>query len=512
MAAAPGDDTEGGGGGEGGAIPPLAPGANGNGIAPSWADVTVPLADVIAPGNGADRERAFQLVHADDAQGLAGELDGHQPEAWSIWRNLAGRTLYQVAEREGRGHCLELLRERLRALGLVPVEAPRVDYIDRTVVAPVEVSEEIVPVTVPEIHYHKTLRHVPEFIVKEVPEVVEVPRRTVREELRVVEERVSRPRHVTQTTICEEPEIRRVQKREETLEERPLPIELTPVERTAVIHKVDVVPDLRPVPKVEVIRDYEEVPFLHNVYVPKTEVKFVDQVEVRQREITVPNVTEHPVIVEKIQVERKNVTMTDTEIIRNIIYVPQMPMQTEWVPQCRRAAVYEPIAERKLGGNTTNASPGVGDLWYELNLLRSRNDHLVRMNARLKGGLDKCGEQKRQLGDQLARERQLRLDKERQVQQLEREVATVTYLKTLPPQVLGSPGADCFQSPNQSTTFISPRGADRFQSPDQSTTFSFQSRISERSPFRTPLRQPQRNTGMFGTPQSVPVSERHSLS
>jgi hypothetical protein len=422
---------------------------------------------------GEDRERAFQLVHADNAQDLTEILDAHQPETWSAWRNLAGRTLYQVAEREDRGRCLELLRQRLQLMALVPVKVPRVEFIDKTVVAREEVVQEIVEIPVPEVHYHKTLRHVPELVVTEVPEVVEVPRRTIREELRVHEEHVSRERCIPQTIIREEPEIRRELKREEILEERPLPVELTPVERIGVIHKIDVVPEVRTVPQMEVIREYEEVPFRHNVYVPKTDVRFVDQVEVRRKDVTVQNVTEHAVMVEKSEVVSKNVTLTDTEITRNIKYVPQLPMKTEWVLQNA-----EPIAHHggqwvhPPHGNTTDPSNWVSDMWYELHLLRSKNCHLAKMDAVLKRGLEMCDKRERQLRDQLARERQLRQDKERQAQQLEREVATVTHLKPLPPRYLGSPEAHCYQSPNQSTMY-------------QSTILQESRDVTQRSPLDT---------------------------
>lgn len=413
-----------------------------------------------------DRQRVFQLVHEDDAHGLAEELDRHQPEAWSAWRNIAGRTLYQAAERESRERCLELLRERLQAQGFVPRQVPRVDYFDTTSEV-LDIVQEIVPVSVPEAHYHKTMRYVPKLSVTEVPEVIEVPRRTIREELQVREEHVRREKEVNQTTIREEVDVRRVLERREETTERPLPVDLAPVERIAETHVVDVRPDVRySVPReADVVRDFEEVPFQHNVYVPMSEVKFVDQCQVRQREVTVSHVTEHPVIVEKHEVECKPVTLTDTEIIRNIKYVPQLPVQTEWVP---------PGRGRELGHSTTNASPGGDDLWYELNMLRSKNAHLARMNARLQGGLDLCGERARQLGDQLARERQLREDKERQARELESGMAKATHLNKLPPRILRS-GSDCVLSPEQSTTFLS--------------SILQESAISHRSPFVTPQRQ-----------------------
>lgn len=365
---------------------------------------------------------------------------------------------------------MQLLRERLQLMNLVPMKVPRVEFIDKTVEAREAVRQEIVEVPVPEVHYHKTLRHVPELVVTEVPEVVEVPRRIVREELRVREEQVSRERCVPRTIIREEPELRRVLKREETTEEKPLPVELTPVERIAVIHKVDVIPEVRAVPQAEVIRDYEEVPFRHNVYVPKTDVKFVDQVEVRQKDVTVQNVTEHAVMVEKTEVVSKSVTLTDTEITRNIKYVPQLPMQTEWVLQ-GAGPIAQDGGQRvpPPHGNTTDPSYWVSDLWYELHLLRSKNSHLAKMDADLKRGLEKCEQREQQLRVQLARERQLRQDKERQAQQLEREVATETHLKPLPPRFLGSPGAHGYQSPNQSTMYMS--------------TILQDSQISDRSPF-----------------------------
>ncbi|CAK0906600.1 unnamed protein product, partial [Prorocentrum cordatum] len=133
---------------------------------PAWQQrpMDLPRARPEAPGDGA-RLQAFTLVRRGDAEALELLLSTVEPSVWGAWRDFAGATLYQVAEdsagRRGGGaaRCLELLGARLRALGFEEVRRPRVPYRDVVEEVPAVGVERGLDVGVPEVQFHKTLRH-----------------------------------------------------------------------------------------------------------------------------------------------------------------------------------------------------------------------------------------------------------------------------------------------------------------------------------------------------------------
>jgi hypothetical protein len=411
---------------------------------------------------------AFRLVKADNAEGLRQALSHHEPEAWSVWRNFAGKTLYQVAEKEslnsGSDRCLQLLREKLRQMDLVPQQVPKVDYVDR-VVEHREYMDKVIEVPVQEVHYHKTLRHVPEFREVPVPEVREVERYTYKEELQVVPEIRSVPKEVIHTTIREMPEIRHVVEKREEKTDVPLPLSLTPVDRVAEVHTVDVHPRVQWVTGERKIEphEYEQVAVPYELYVPKTEVNFIDRVVMRPKEVVVPNIKEHAVKVPVYQERDIAVTQTDTEITQHIKYVAEFPTRTEWVPKRSGGDLFDRIDTNHDGvisraefdaavvGAPSVVERNIADLkyemWYELHMLRSKSAHLGKRNAYLKKELDHYRARKQKLGDDLASERQLRQQEERQLQERKRK-PVVMHLKPLPVRTDKNADAEGFGSPS----------------------------------------------------------------
>jgi hypothetical protein len=428
--------------------------------------------------NDVDKWEAFRLVKADDAEGLRQALSRVAPEAWSAWRNFAGKTLYQVAEKEswasGSDRCVLLLREMLQQMDLVPQQVPKVDYIDR-VVEHREYMDKVVEVPVREVHYHKTLRHVPEFRTVPVPEVREVERYTVKEELQVVNEIRSVPKEVIHTTIREMPEIKHVVEKREEKTDVPLPLSLSPVDRVAEVHTVDVHPRVQWVTGERKIEpsEYDQITVPYELYVPKTEVNFIDRMVVRTKEVTVPTVKEHAVKVPVYQERDVSVTQTDTEITQHIKHVPEFPMRTEWVPKRSGEDLFDRIDanhdgvisraefDAALVGAPSDAERNIADLkyemWYELHMLRSKCAHLGKRNAYLKKELDHYRARKQRLGDDLASERQLRQQEEAQLQERKRNGTgkVVMHLKPLPVRTDSCADADRFLSPNTSTVYRS---------------------------------------------------------
>lgn len=319
--------------------------------------------------NDVGKWEAFRLVKADDAQGLQRALSSHQPEAWSAWRNFAGKTLYQVAEKEswssGKDRCLKLLHQKLQDLNLEPQQVHKVDYIDR-VVEQKEYIDKVLKVPVDEVHYHKTLRHVPELNVTEVQEVRQVERYTVKEELQVMNELVEVPKEVIHTTIKEIPDIKHiVEKREETTDEL-MPFSLSTVDRVTELHTVDVLPKVQFVAGEKNILspEYEQVSVPYELYVPQTEVNYIDRQVVRQVPISVPNVKEHAVIVRQCEEREVSITQKDYEVTQYVKHVPKFPMRTEWVPKGR-------------GGATIPRSSRLAGLPAEFDMVDANNDGVI---------------------------------------------------------------------------------------------------------------------------------------
>jgi len=436
------------------------------------------------------------MTMTDDVESLRQALSRHEPEVWSVWRNFAGKTLYQVAEKEslisGSNRCLELLRGKLQQMGMEPRQVPRVDYID-SLVEQREHMDKVIEVPTQEVHYHKTMKHVPKFSEVLVREVREVERYTVKEKLHVVEEVVERPKEVIHTTIRDMPEIQRtVQKREETTEEL-LPFSLSPVDRVTEMHTVDVHPRVQFVTEKKIARsEYEEVSVPYELYVPKAEVKFIDQVVVRPNEVTVPTIREYAVRVPVYEEKVVPIVQRDIEFTQHIKHVPEFPMRTEWVPKGNGDAqsMFDRIdtnhdgviSRAEFDAALVGAPPVVErsiadpkcEMWYELSMLRSKSAHLSNSNAYLKSKLDMCKVWARQLGDSLASEKQLRQEEERELQERKRNGMgkVVIDLKSLPVRIDSCSEADRILSPNASTIYRSAHdmsGISHMDSPQCST-------------------------------------------
>jgi len=439
----------------------------------------------------AHRWEAFRLVKADDVEGLQQALSRYVPEEWGAWRNFSGRTMYQVAEKEsqssGSSRCLQLLLERLQQTDLVPQQVPKVDYIDR-VIERRECVDRVLQVPVQEVHHHKTLKHVPKFCEVLVPEVLNVERYTIKEELQLKKELVDVPKEVIHTTIREMPEIRHVvEKREETTEEL-LPFSLSPVDRVTEVHTVDVQPRMQFVTGERKIEsEYEEVSVPYELYVPKTEVNYIDQVRVRPKEVSVPNIREYAVSVPVYEEREVPVVQKDIEFTQYIKHVPNFPMRTEWVPKSYRAGAAGPAGLsadfdmidsnhdgvisreefqqavegaqelQRADAGRSNVADLKYEMWYELQTLRFKSTHLGKSNAYLKEKLDLCEERVRQLGDSLVSERRLRQEQERQLEERTRNGMDkiVMRLKPLPVRTDSCAEADRIMSPNASTIYRS---------------------------------------------------------
>jgi len=439
-------------------------------------------------------------VKTDDVEGLQQKLSGHRPEEWSVWRNFAGRTLYQVAENEsqkaGSNRCLHLLHGKLEQMDLVPQQIPRVDYIDR-LVEQREYRDEVLQVPVQEVHHHKTLRHVPEFREVSVPEVRTVERYTVKEELQVRNELVNVPKEVLHTTIREMPEIKHiVERREETTEEL-LPFGLSPVDRVTEMHTVDVHPRVQFLTGERKIEpsEYEEVPVPYELYVPQTEVNYIDQVRIRPKEVSVPSIREYAVSVPVYEQREVSVVQKDTEITQYVKHVPDFPMRTEWVRKGQGGgaeSLFDRIdtnhdgvisrsefdaAQRRLGSAPSVVERSTDDLkyemWYDLVTLRFKSAHLSKSNDYLKKELDLCRARVRRLVDSLASEKQLRQEEERLLQERQRNGFNkiVRHLKPLPVRTDSCAEADRVLSPNTSTIYRSAHDMSGISSNDSPELF-----------------------------------------
>jgi len=426
----------------------------------------------------ASKWEAFRLVKEDDVEGLRRALSHHPQGSWSAWRNFAGKTLYQVAEKESRGsgsgRCLEWLRGELQQMDLEPQQVPRVDYVDR-VVEQREYVDKVLQVPVQEVHYHKKLKHVPQFREVPVPEVREVERMTVKEELHVVNELVEVPKDVIHTTIREIPDIKHITERREETTEELLPFSLTPVDRVTEVHTVDVHPKVQFVPGEKKIEpsEYEEISVPYELYVPTTEVNYIDKVVVRPKEVPVSNVKEYAVKVPVYEQREVSVVQKDIEVTQHIKHVPEFPMRTEWVPK-RHGDLFDSMdanhdgvidraewdaAQRRERSAAVerSASDLKHEMWYELSTLRFRSTHLGKSNAYLRKELELCRARARQLEDSLASERQLREEEERRLEERRRSSAgrVVMHLKPLPVRTDSCAEADRILSPNTSTIFRS---------------------------------------------------------
>jgi hypothetical protein len=273
-----------------------------------------------------------------------------------------------------------------------------------------------------------------------VQEVRQVERFTVREELQVVNELVQLPKEVIHTTIKEIPDIKHiVEKREETTEEL-MPFSLSPVDRVTELHTVDVFPKVQFVPgeKKTESPEYEQVSVPYELYVPQTEVRYIDREVVRQVPISVPNVKEHAVIVRQCEEREVSITQKDYEVTQHIKHVPEFPMRTEWVTDRHSADVKD-------------------EMWHELHLLRFKCAHLGKVNAYLKKELVGYRSRARELGESLASEKQLRQEEERQFQERQRAGMgkVVMSLKPLLVRTDSCPEASRILSPNTSTVYRS---------------------------------------------------------
>jgi hypothetical protein len=284
------------------------------------------------------------------------------------------------------------------------------------------------------------------------------------------------------------PEIKRVvDKREETTEE-PLPFGLSPVDRVTEMHTVDVHPRVQFVTggrKLEQSED-EEVSVPYELYVPKTEVNYIDQVVVRPKEVSVSKIREYAVKVPVYEERQVSVVQRDTEFTQFIKHVPEFPMRTEWVPKAdmfdRIDTNHDGVISRAefdaaLAGAPSVVERSIADLkyemWYELSMQRSKSAHLAKRNAYLKKELDLCRVRARQLGDNLASERQLRQEEERQFEERQRSGTgkVVMHLKPLPVRTDSCAEADRFLSPNTSTIYRSAHDVSGvFDSPDRHNT------------------------------------------
>jgi len=243
------------------------------------------------------------------------------------------------------------------------------------------------------------------------------------------EEHVDVARNIQHTTIREVPHIVKVQKEASEEVEVGLDVSLPPVMRPFVIHDVEVDAKVRLVPgEQQVFEDQEVVEVLHDVYVPKTDVRYVDQ-EVRvPKEVVVKHVRERAVIVPEIREETKRIVQNDTTIVQNIRYMPKVPLETEWVPSG--------IAARERSGSPSRRFPQMivprftsadmqENMWYELNILRNEHSYLVKRNQQARQDLEASKRRVEQLRRRVAEEKRVREGQQEQLRSREQEVRKV---------------------------------------------------------------------------------------
>lgn len=346
---------------------------------------------------------AFRHVKLDDVDRLEGILNQYAQGVWTTWRNFAGKTLYQVAEKDsartGREtQCLQMLRAKLQAMDLVAHQVPRVDYTER-VVETHETVQKVIEVPVSETHFHKTLKHVPNIVTTEVPEVLEVPQVTWRDELQVLYEDHVVHKEVPKTTIKEVENIVRTTEHREMSEDVPLDIALPPVERVWVNVVPTIIPKVTEVPgRVEEVFEQEHIEVPHEIFVPKTEVELKPEERIRIVEHPVQNIIEREIYRPEYREEVHEIVTIDKNIVEKIRYVPQFPKQTEWSTGSSTTAVDRSARE---------------DAWTELNLARGENEYRRRRNAELQDSLSRLLAHVEQLRLQVQSSRREREDEER---------------------------------------------------------------------------------------------------